>query len=40
VLTVSLAPRKENSTKEAMNEYNIKFWQIEAPHGRVEQMEV
>jgi hypothetical protein len=40
VFTVSLAPCDKNSTKEAVNEYNIKFWQINATHGGVKQMEM
>jgi hypothetical protein len=35
-----LAPREEHSTKEAMDEYNIKFWHFSAAHGGMKQMEM
>jgi hypothetical protein len=39
VFTISLAPCEEHSTKEAVNEYNIKFWQINMTHGGMKQMQ-
>jgi hypothetical protein len=35
VFAITLAPCEEHSTKESMNEYNIKLWQINMTHGGV-----